>query len=55
MVRSGHMCAQPVVTELAGGEVLRVSAYLYNEVAEIEGFYQALDELLTWLAPPAGG
>ncbi|MGI5423670.1 aminotransferase class V-fold PLP-dependent enzyme [Streptomyces sp. CA-179760] len=55
MVRSGHMCAQPVVTELAGGEVLRVSAYLYNEVPEIEGFYQALDELLTWLAPPAGG
>ncbi|MFC9248321.1 aminotransferase class V-fold PLP-dependent enzyme [Streptomyces sp. NPDC057136] len=51
MVRSGHMCAQPLVTELAGGEVLRVSAYLYNEVSEIEGFYQALDELLSWMAP----
>ncbi|MFJ6572557.1 aminotransferase class V-fold PLP-dependent enzyme [Streptomyces sp. NPDC091292] len=51
MVRSGHMCAQPVVTELAGGEILRVSAYLYNEVSEIEGFYQALDELLSWMAP----
>lgn len=51
MVRSGHMCAQPLVTELAGGETLRVSAYLYNEVSEIEGFYQALDELLSWMAP----
>ncbi|MFE4335509.1 aminotransferase class V-fold PLP-dependent enzyme [Streptomyces sp. NPDC056831] len=53
MVRSGHMCAQPVVTDLAGGEVLRVSAYVYNEVSEIEGFYEALDELLTWMEPPA--
>ncbi|MFF4695128.1 aminotransferase class V-fold PLP-dependent enzyme [Streptomyces chattanoogensis] len=53
MVRSGHMCAQPLVTELAGGETLRVSAYLYNEVSEIEGFYQALDELLSWMAPVA--
>ncbi|MFD3656601.1 aminotransferase class V-fold PLP-dependent enzyme [Streptomyces sp. NPDC058620] len=52
MVRSGHMCAQPLVTELAGGEIIRVSAYLYNEVSEIEGFYQALDELLSWMAPP---
>ncbi|MFI9366411.1 aminotransferase class V-fold PLP-dependent enzyme [Kitasatospora sp. NPDC053057] len=54
MVRSGHMCAQPLVTALAGGETLRVSAYLYNEVAEIEGFYQALDELLSCMAPMAG-
>jgi cysteine desulfurase / selenocysteine lyase len=51
MVRSGHMCAQPLVTELAGGETLRVGAYLYNDVAEIEGFYRALDELLSWMAP----
>lgn len=47
------MCAQPLVTELAGGEVLRVSAYVYNDVAEIEGFYGALDELLSWMAPAA--
>ncbi|MCB5181246.1 aminotransferase class V-fold PLP-dependent enzyme [Streptomyces antimicrobicus] len=53
MVRSGHMCAQPLVSGTAGGEVLRVSAYLYNDVAEIEGFYQALDELLSWIAPVA--
>ncbi|MFF9588550.1 aminotransferase class V-fold PLP-dependent enzyme [Streptomyces sp. NPDC014646] len=55
MVRSGHMCAQPLVTELAGGETLRVSAYLYNEVSEIEGFYRALDELLSLMAPVAVG
>jgi cysteine desulfurase/selenocysteine lyase len=53
MVRSGHMCAQPLVTELAGGEILRVATYLYNDVAEIEGFYQALDELLSWINPVA--
>jgi cysteine desulfurase/selenocysteine lyase len=55
MVRSGHMCAQPLVTELAGADTLRVSAYLYNEVSEIEGFYQALDELLSWMGPVAAG
>ncbi|MFJ6721765.1 MULTISPECIES: aminotransferase class V-fold PLP-dependent enzyme [unclassified Streptomyces] len=53
MVRSGHMCSQPLVTGLAGGEILRVSAYLYNEVAEIEGFYEALDELLACIGPAA--
>jgi cysteine desulfurase/selenocysteine lyase len=54
MVRSGHMCAQPLVTELSGAEVIRVSAYLYTGVGEVEGFYQALDELLS-LTAPAGG
>ncbi|AGL16166.1 putative cysteine desulfurase [Actinoplanes sp. N902-109] len=54
MVRSGHMCAQPLVTDLAGGEVLRVSAYLYTDVAEIEGFYRALDELLGLTAARPG-
>ncbi|MEU6970539.1 aminotransferase class V-fold PLP-dependent enzyme [Kitasatospora aureofaciens] len=53
MVRSGHMCAQPLVSGMAGGEVLRVAAYLYNDVSEIEGFYQALDELVSWIAPTA--
>jgi cysteine desulfurase/selenocysteine lyase len=54
MARSGHMCAQPLVTQLAVGETLRVSAYLYNEVSEIEGFYKALDELLGLMGPTAG-
>ncbi|MES9809743.1 aminotransferase class V-fold PLP-dependent enzyme [Streptomyces cinereoruber] len=53
MVRSGHMCSQPLVTGLAGGEILRVSAYLYNEVAEITGFYEALNELLSCIGPAA--
>jgi len=53
MVRSGHMCSQPLVTDLAGGEILRVSAYLYNEVHEIEDLYEALDELLSWIGPTA--
>ncbi|MGP3945506.1 aminotransferase class V-fold PLP-dependent enzyme [Streptomyces sp. 6N106] len=53
MVRSGHMCSQPLVTDLAGGEILRVSAYLYNEVSEIEAFYESLDELLSWIGPAA--
>jgi cysteine desulfurase/selenocysteine lyase len=53
MVRSGHMCSQPLVTDLAGGEILRVSAYLYNEVREIEALYEALDELLSWIGPAA--
>lgn len=51
MVRSGHMCAQPLVTKLAGGETLRVSAYLYNDAAEIAAFYTALDELMSWMGP----
>ncbi len=49
MCRSGHLCAQPLVHALAGGEVLRASAYLYNEVAEIECLYGALDELAGWM------
>jgi cysteine desulfurase/selenocysteine lyase len=51
MVRSGHMCAQPLVSTLAGGETLRVSAYLYNDASEIEGLYHALNDLLDWIAP----
>lgn len=51
MVRSGHMCAQPLVSALAGGETLRVSAYVYNDPSEIEGFYHAIDDLLNWISP----
>ncbi|HEX8164555.1 MAG TPA: aminotransferase class V-fold PLP-dependent enzyme [Beijerinckiaceae bacterium] len=46
MCRSGYLCAQPLVTALADVEVLRISAYLYNEVAEIGGLYEALDEIV---------
>jgi cysteine desulfurase/selenocysteine lyase len=49
MCRSGYMCAQPLVQYLAEGEVLRVSAYLYNDVAEIAFLFSALDELARWI------
>ena len=48
MCRTGHMCAQPVVDNQMNGEVLRISAYLYNTPAEIEKFYKALDELVSF-------
>ncbi len=49
MCRTGHMCAQPVVDDQMGGEILRISAYVYNTAEEIENFYQALDELVSFL------
>lgn len=45
MCRSGHLCAQPYVDAQAGGQVLRVSAYLYNTADEIRAAFTALDEL----------
>jgi cysteine desulfurase/selenocysteine lyase len=49
MCRSGYLCAQPLVTHVAEGEVLRASAYLYNTASEVERFYEALDELASWM------
>ncbi|KZN32589.1 hypothetical protein N480_25400 [Pseudoalteromonas luteoviolacea S2607] len=49
MCRTGHMCAQPVVDDQMGGEILRISAYIYNTTEEIERFYLALDELVSFL------
>lgn len=48
MCRTGHMCAQPVVDSQMNGEVLRISAYIYNTVDDIEKFYLALDELIAF-------
>jgi len=45
MCRSGHLCAQPFVDAAAGGQVLRMSAYLYNTADEIRAAFAALDEL----------
>lgn len=53
MCRSGHLCAQPLVTALAGGETLRASAYLYNDVDEVGRLYAALDELVNWMGVAA--
>lgn len=49
MCRTGHMCAQPVVDDQMNGEVLRISAYIYNTTEEIDRFYEALDELVSFL------
>lgn len=49
MCRTGHMCAQPLIDNQMHGEVLRISAYIYNTVEEIEKFYEALDELVSFL------
>ena len=48
MCRTGHMCAQPVVDNQMNGEVLRISAYIYNTTSEIDEFYSALDELVSF-------
>ncbi|MGK2895333.1 aminotransferase class V-fold PLP-dependent enzyme [Klebsiella michiganensis] len=52
MCRSGYLCAQPFVGTLAGGEILRASAYLYNTTADIDALYQALDELADCMGLP---
>jgi cysteine desulfurase/selenocysteine lyase len=44
MCRTGHMCAQPLVDRAGGGQVLRVSAYLYNSPHDIKAAFEALDE-----------
>jgi cysteine desulfurase/selenocysteine lyase len=49
MCRTGHLCAQPVVSRLTGGEVLRLSAYVYNSAKEIRWAFEALDEIATSL------
>jgi cysteine desulfurase / selenocysteine lyase len=49
MCRTGHMCAQPIVDNQMDGEILRISAYIYNTTEEIDKFYKALDELVSFL------
>nr|BFE74555.1 cysteine desulfurase [Actinoplanes digitatis] len=46
MCRSGHMCAQPLVDGLAGGQVLRMSTYIYNSVTDVEEAFHCLDKVL---------
>jgi cysteine desulfurase / selenocysteine lyase len=50
MCRSGHLCAQPFVDDLAGTAVLRLSAYVYNTPDDIHRAFDALDELHPFLA-----
>lgn len=46
MCRTGHMCAQPLVDQIAGGQVLRMSTYVYNTGDEVGRAFAALDEAL---------
>lgn len=49
MCRSGHLCCQPFVDACFGGEVLRASAYVYTSEDDITRFFEALDEVRTYL------
>ncbi|SIT19369.1 cysteine desulfurase / selenocysteine lyase [Thalassolituus maritimus] len=46
MCRNGHLCAQPLVDHYAGGQVIRMSAYIYNTVDEIEAALEALNSVV---------
>ena len=41
-LRSGHMCAEPIVDRIGGGSMLRASLMPYNTVEEVEIFERAL-------------
>jgi cysteine desulfurase/selenocysteine lyase len=49
MCRSGHLCCQPFVHAVFGGEVLRASAYVYTSEEDIRLFFDALDETRAYL------
>ncbi|WP_433328083.1 aminotransferase class V-fold PLP-dependent enzyme [Spirillospora sp. CA-294931] len=49
MCRSGHLCAQPLVDRFTDHEVLRISAYVYNDEEQIARAFAALDEILPTL------
>jgi cysteine desulfurase/selenocysteine lyase len=49
MCRSGHLCCQPFVHARFGGEVLRASAYVYTSEDDVTRFFDALDEVRTYL------
>lgn len=50
MARSGHLCSQPYVDAHTPGEVLRLSAYLYNTAGDVAHAFAALDEVVARLA-----
>ena len=41
-LRSGHMCAEPIVDRIGGGNMLRASLMPYNTLEEVEIFREAL-------------
>lgn len=48
-LRSGHMCAEPIVDRIAGGSMLRASLMPYNTVEEVEKFGVALQKVVKML------
>jgi cysteine desulfurase/selenocysteine lyase len=47
MVRSGALCAEPLVKALGANAVVRASLYLYNTSEEVERFHESLKKLRT--------
>ena len=45
-VRSGHHCAQPLLTALGTTGAVRVSPAFYNTSEDIERFFSALDRVI---------
>jgi cysteine sulfinate desulfinase len=48
-VRAGHHCAMPLFKHLKLSGAIRVSLALYNDSADIERFFEALDQALEML------
>ncbi|MBR5034437.1 MAG: SufS family cysteine desulfurase [Bacteroidales bacterium] len=48
-LRSGHMCAEPIVRRIGGGSMLRASLMPYNTLEEIEVFGKALERTVKLL------
>ena len=48
-LRSGHMCAEPIVDRIAGGSMLRASLMPYNTPEEISAFGAALERTVKML------
>lgn len=49
LCRNGHLCAQPYVSSFDGGQVLRISGYIYTSQKDIDYFFDSLDELISAL------
>ena len=48
-LRSGHMCAEPIVDRIGGGSMLRASLMPYNTVEEVAAFREALHHTVKML------
>ncbi|MCI5051526.1 MAG: SufS family cysteine desulfurase [Simkaniaceae bacterium] len=48
-VRSGHLCAQPALAHFGISSALRASFGIYNTIAEVDAFTQAVQEIIEQL------